>query len=95
MPQVSIEAIHGAVAGTTAPQLFLKLASERPDLPALHSMRPDAPGSWNVWTLKQYADATARAVAGLQRAGLGRGFRYDVSARHCHAPVSAATNGSC
>ncbi|MEY2553870.1 MAG: long-chain acyl-CoA synthetase [Ilumatobacteraceae bacterium] len=75
MPQVSIEAIHGAVAGTTAPQLFLKLASERPDLPALHSMRSDAPGSWNVWTLKQYADATARAVAGLQRAGLGRDQR--------------------
>ena len=71
MPDSSIEAVHHAVVGTTAPQMFLKLVSERPDLPALHSMRTDAPGSWNVWTLHDYADATARAAAGLQVAGLG------------------------
>jgi long-chain acyl-CoA synthetase len=71
MPHASIEAVHNAVVGTTAPQMFLKLASEQPDLPALHSMRTDAPGSWNVWTLHDYADATARAAAGLQGAGLG------------------------
>ncbi len=71
MVHASIEAVHNAVVGTTAPQMFLKLAAERPDLPALHSMRTDAPGSWSVWTLHDYADATARAAAGLQAAGLG------------------------
>ena len=44
MPHVSIEEVHNAVVGTTAPQLFLKLVSEHPDSPALHSMRGDAPG---------------------------------------------------
>ena len=29
------------------------------------------PGSWNSWTLGEYADATAKAAAGLQDAGLG------------------------
>jgi long-chain acyl-CoA synthetase len=70
MPDVSIEEVHGAVAGTTAPQLFLKLVSEHPDLPALHAMRGDAPGSWSSWTLREYAETTAQAVAGLQEAGL-------------------------
>ena len=71
MPHVSIEEVHHAVEGTTAPQLFLKLASEHPQLAALHSMRGDAPGSWNSWTLSEYADVTAKAAAGLQAAGLG------------------------
>jgi long-chain acyl-CoA synthetase len=70
MPRVSIEEIHQAVAGTNAPQLFLKLAAEHPQLPALHSWKADAPGSWNVWTMGDYAATTARAVAGLQHAGL-------------------------
>ncbi len=38
MPHVSIEEVHNAVADTTAPQLFLKLASEHPQLDALHSI---------------------------------------------------------
>ena len=75
MPHVSIGAIHDAVVGTTAPQLFLKLVGEHPDLPALHSMKSDAPGSWQVWTLHDYADMTARAAAGLQLAGLAPGER--------------------
>ncbi|MEY2400843.1 MAG: long-chain acyl-CoA synthetase, partial [Ilumatobacteraceae bacterium] len=70
MPRVSIEEIHNAVADTNAPKLFLKLASEHPDLEALHFRKTDAPGSWNVWTMRDYADTTARAVAGLQHAGL-------------------------
>jgi long-chain acyl-CoA synthetase len=70
MSSVSIEEVHSAVAATSAPQMFLKLVSEHPDLPALHSMRADEPGSWNVWTMGDYADTTARAVAGLQQAGL-------------------------
>jgi long-chain acyl-CoA synthetase len=70
MSHASIDAVHNAVVGTTAPQMFVKLAAERPDLPALHSMRTDAAGSWNVWTLHAYADATAKAAAGLQVAGL-------------------------
>lgn len=70
MPHVSIEEVHNAVAGTTAPALFLKLAREHPQLPALHSMRTDAPGSWNTWTLAEYAASVAKAVAGLQLAGV-------------------------
>ncbi len=75
MPHVSIGAIHDAVVGTTAPQLFLKLVGEHPDLPALHSMQSDVPGSWQIWTLGDYADMTARAAAGLQLAGLEPGER--------------------
>jgi long-chain acyl-CoA synthetase len=70
MPRVSIEEIHNAVANTNAPKLFLKLTSEHPDLEALHSKKTDTPGSWNVWTMRDYADTAARAVAGLQHAGL-------------------------
>lgn len=71
MPHVSIGAIHDAVVGTTAPQMFLKLVSEHPDLPALHSMQSDVAGSWQIWTLGDYAAMTARAAAGLRLAGLG------------------------
>ena len=65
MPRSTIEEVHSAVVGTTAPQQFLKVVGEHPDLPVLHSQKSDAPGSWNVWTLRDYADTTARAVAGL------------------------------
>ena len=44
MPPVSIEEIDRAVAGTNAPQMFLKLASEHPDLPVLHSMKASGDG---------------------------------------------------
>ena len=71
MPHVSIETIHDAVVGTTAPQTFLELVKEHPDLPALHSMQSEVPGSWQICTLGEYADNTARAAAGLQLAGLG------------------------
>ncbi|MEP7204526.1 MAG: AMP-binding protein, partial [Ilumatobacteraceae bacterium] len=70
MPRISIEEVDRAVAGTNAPHLFLQLAKEHPDLPALHSLKTAAPGSWNVWSLKDYAETTAKAVGGLQRAGL-------------------------
>ena len=72
MPRVSIEEIHGAVADTNTPQLFLKLAGEHPDLPALHSRKTDAPDSWNTWTISEFAATTAKAAAGLQDAGLAR-----------------------
>jgi long-chain acyl-CoA synthetase len=75
MPEISIAEIHRAVADSNAPQLFLKLASEHPTLPALHSAKADSPGSWNEWTLRDYADTTAQAVAGLQQAGLMPGQR--------------------
>jgi long-chain acyl-CoA synthetase len=70
MPRVSIDEIHQAVAGTNAPQLFLNLARAHPDLPALHSRKSDAPDSWNTWTIADFAAMTAKAVAGLQQAGL-------------------------
>src|SRR3954468_5843796 len=75
MPRMSIEEVDRAVAGTNAPQQFLRLVSEHPDLAVLHSQKGDTPGSWNVWTQRDYADMTARAVAGLQRAGLQQGQR--------------------
>src|SRR3954469_14004968 len=75
MPRMSIDEVHRAVAGTNAPQQFLKLVSEHPDLAVLHSQNGDTPGSWNAWTLGDYADITARAAAGLQEAGLKDGQR--------------------
>ena len=51
MPPVSIEEIDRAVADTNAPQMFLKLASEHPHQPVLHSMKASGDGSWNVWSL--------------------------------------------
>jgi long-chain acyl-CoA synthetase len=75
MSHVSIEEIHRSVVGTTAPQMFLRLVGQHPDLAALHSMKGEAPGSWNSWTLRDYADHTARAAAGLQAAGLQAGQR--------------------
>ena len=71
MSHASIEAVRSAVVGTTAPQMFLQLVDQHPDLPALHSMRSEAPGSWNVWTLHDYADNVAKATAGLRLAGAG------------------------
>jgi long-subunit acyl-CoA synthetase (AMP-forming) len=75
MPQDSIEEVNSAVVGTTGPQMFVKLLGEHPDLPALHSMQSDAPGSWNVWTMRDYADQVAKAAAGLHAAGLVPGER--------------------
>jgi long-chain acyl-CoA synthetase len=72
---MSIEEVHRAVAGTNAPQQFLGLVSEHPDLAVLHSQKGATPGSWNAWTLRDYADITARAAAGLQQAGLKDGQR--------------------
>ena len=75
MPPASIEEIDRAVANTNAPQMFLKLASEHPHQPVLHSTKEGGDESWNVWSLEDYADTTARAVAGLQLAGLAPGQR--------------------
>jgi long-chain acyl-CoA synthetase len=75
MAYVSIEEVHNAVADTTAPKMFLQLVGRHPDSPALHSMRSDAPGSWNEWSLSDYADVTAKAAAGLRAAGLRPGHR--------------------
>src|SRR3954454_17774202 len=75
MPRMSIEEVHRAVAGTNAPQQFLRLVSEHPDLAVLHSQKGATPGSWNASTLRDYADITARAAAGLQEAGLKDGQR--------------------
>ena len=70
MPRVSIEEVHRAVADTNVPRLFLKLASEQPDLPALHAINGDTPGAWHVWTMREYAETAAKAAAGLRQAGL-------------------------
>jgi len=75
MPNASIAEIDAVVAGQTAPRRFLELVAAHPDLPALHSMKTDAPGSWNVWTLRQFADLAAQAAAGLRAHGLQPGQR--------------------
>jgi long-chain acyl-CoA synthetase len=75
MSHVSIEEVHHSVVGTTAPQMFLRLVGQHPDLAALHSMNGDAPGAWSSWTLRDYADHTAQAAAGLRAAGLQAGQR--------------------
>ncbi len=82
MSHVSIEEVHNAVAGTTAPQLFLKLASEHPQLGALHAMRGDAPGAWNSWTMSEFAELTAKAAAGLRAAGLAPAQRLLLMTRN-------------
>ncbi|MGD9704180.1 MAG: long-chain fatty acid--CoA ligase [Acidimicrobiia bacterium] len=75
MPSASIEEIHQAVQGQTAPRRFLEIVAAHPTLPALHAMRGGTAGDWDVWTLEQYADNVARAAAGLRHAGLGAGER--------------------
>ena len=82
MARVSIESIHQSVVGTNAPQLFLKLVREHPDLPALHSMRGDTPGVWDVWTLAEFAENTAKAAAGLRTVGLGHDQRVVLMMRN-------------
>jgi len=82
MPNVSIDDVHRTVAGTTAPQLFWKLAGEHPEMPALHSMRGGTPGAWDSWTLADYAATVAKAVAGLQLAGVEPGQRVVLMMRN-------------
>ena len=53
---VTIAEIDATVAGATAPRRFLELVAAHGDVPALHSMRSDAPGTWNHWTFAQFAD---------------------------------------
>lgn len=75
MPFASIEEIHSIAEGDTVPRQFLRLVAAHPTIPALHSMASDQPGSWNVWTLAEYAANVAKAAAGLRAAGLGAGDR--------------------
>jgi long-chain acyl-CoA synthetase len=75
MARATIAEIDAVVSGQTAPRRFLQLVDARPANPALHSLRGDQPGSWNVWTLADYRDEVARAAAGLQAAGVQAGDR--------------------
>ncbi|MEY2580957.1 MAG: long-chain acyl-CoA synthetase [Ilumatobacteraceae bacterium] len=75
MPRISIDEVDRAVAGTNAPQMFLELTRQHPDLAVLHSRKTDAPDSWNVWTARDYAEMVSRAVAGLRESGLVRDQR--------------------
>jgi len=71
MPLSTIAEVDAAAAGRTVPRDFLELVRTHPTSPALHSMRDD--GGWNSWTIRDFADQVARAVAGLKGAGVGRG----------------------
>ena len=75
MTTVSIEEIDSVVAGSTAPKRFVELLATNRTLPSLHSMKSDAPGSWNAWTLDEVAGKVASAAAGLRAAGLQPGHR--------------------
>lgn len=75
MSSITIEELTKQVAGQTAPKKFLELVASNADVPALHSMKDDSPGSWNRWTYAEYRDQVAKAAAGLQAAGLGAGHR--------------------
>ena len=70
MSTISIDEVHSAVADTSAPEMFLKLVRRHPDLPVLHSRKGDAPGSWNVWTARDYSEMVSKAVEGLRQSGL-------------------------
>jgi long-chain acyl-CoA synthetase len=108
MSNASSQEIHDAVAGQTAPRLFLKLVAQQPNLPALHSMKSDAPGSWNVWTFQEFADNVAKSAAGFIAHGLAAHERvlllmrnrpdfhwFDAAAQFCRAtPVSIYNSSS-
>jgi long-chain acyl-CoA synthetase len=70
MPTISIDEVHSTVADTSTPEMFLKLVRRHPDLPVLHSRKADAPGSWNVWTARDYSEMVSKAVEGLRQSGL-------------------------
>ena len=108
MPYASIQDVHNAVVGQTVPRQFLQLVAAHPDLPALHSMKDDSPGSWNVWTYAEFAANVARASAGMIAAGVSQGDRvllmmrnrpdfhwFDAAAQFCRAtPVSIYNSSS-
>lgn len=75
MPYATVAEIDAAVAGQTAPRAFLALAEANPSLPALHSMKGDESGAWNVWTMQQFTEQIAQAAAGLRAAGVSPGQR--------------------
>ncbi|HEY3485650.1 MAG TPA: AMP-binding protein, partial [Ilumatobacteraceae bacterium] len=69
----SIADIEAAVAGSTAPRLFLEMAAANEALEALHSMRDD--GSWDTWTFADLREQVGVAAAGLLDAGVAPGER--------------------
>ncbi len=75
MSSTSIHEIDAIVAGATAPKCFVELLDAHPEAPALSSMRDDVPGSWNTWTVTQFAERAAMAAAGLQSCGVHPGER--------------------
>jgi long-chain acyl-CoA synthetase len=108
MTATSNEAVHQAVVGTTAPQRFVQLVDDHPDLPAVSTMDGAAPGEWQRWTYADYAAMVAKAAAGLGHAGLGADQRivlmmrnrpdfhwFDVAAQMLRAtPVSIYNSSS-
>jgi long-chain acyl-CoA synthetase len=75
MATATIAEIDAVVAGMTGPRAFLEMVGANPDVPAVHSMKDDTPGSWNVWTFAQLADQVAAAAAGLAAHGVTPGDR--------------------
>ena len=69
----SIAEVDAAVAGQTAPRLFVDLVAAHGDSPALHAMTGDA--DWSSWTLAEYAGLVSEAAAGLRDAGVEAGQR--------------------
>ena len=71
----SVAELDAVVAGTTTPRMFLSLVDAHGDVPAVHSMASDTPGSWNRWTYAELGAQTARAAAGYLALGVQRGER--------------------
>jgi len=72
--------IHEVVGDTTIPQAFLRTVAEQGERVALRWQEPD--GSWSEMTFVEYADAVARATAGLQAHGVLPGQRLVLMMRN-------------
>ena len=59
----TIADIDARVAGQTVPGLFLEQVAAQPEFPLLRSMHDG--GGWNTWTVRDVAELTAQAAAGL------------------------------
>jgi long-chain acyl-CoA synthetase len=79
--RVSKEEIDAAISGMTVPKAFAATAKERSDFDALRWK--DGSGEYRTMTWAAYADAAARAAAGLEALGVGPGDRVALMLRNC------------
>lgn len=73
------EEVTAAVRGHTVPSRFAETVAARAGEVALRWKEGEG---WGQWTWAEYADQVARAAAGLQRLGVGRGDRVVLMLRN-------------